>query len=201
MNATGSPRPRLGQLTRRQGEQPVPYTATETAMLLVAGVAAVGGLIHATAAIDLFASAPPYARVYSLLAVIQIVWAGMLVQRRSRGLLLFGVAFNDAAIALWIATRTTGLLMAPQPLSSAQVSDVHALFWCGATLGGASGGWQASVAALVQLLSAVVTTTAVLGVVMYDRTALARRITRWIAPALLAVLLMRILYGLGTHAT
>jgi hypothetical protein len=190
----------LLESTPEPDHRSVPYTASETVVLFIAGLSAVIGLIHAAAAVRQIDSFAPYARVYAVLAAVEIFWAALLLQRRSRGALLLGLIFNLAALALWIAAHSTGLSAPPRPWASASAGGIHAVFWCTATLGGTSAGWQATVAAVVQPVDQVLIATAAASVVLAGRVALARRVTGRLAPVLLAALLMSVLYGVGAHA-
>jgi hypothetical protein len=78
---TGSRSLLSGQRTREPDHLSGPYTASETDVLFMAGTSAVVGLIHAGAAVRRRDSFAPYARVYAVLATIQIFWAALLLQR------------------------------------------------------------------------------------------------------------------------
>lgn len=200
MGATRSRSLLLGPRVREPDHRSVPYTASETVVLFVAGLSVVVGLIHAAAAVQQIDRFAPYARVYAVLAAIEIFWAALLLQRSSRGVLLFGLLFNLAGLALWIAAQAIGLSAPLRPWESGSAGGIHAIFWCGATLGGASSGWQATVAAVVQPVDEVVIALAAASVLVSRRGALARRTTERIAPVLLAALLVSVLYGVGAHA-
>jgi hypothetical protein len=154
------------------------YTARETLLLLIAAVAVTGGLIHIGAAVDHFNEFPLYTLVFSLLACTQIGWAAILVRRPCDRVLRFGCAFNVAVIALWIASRTIGVPIAPRA-------------WVPENVG---------VADLIETVGETVTVIALLSLMMSERHAWARAVTRRMAPVLLLVLLMSVLYGAGAHA-
>src|SRR6202023_673802 len=105
---------------------------------------------HAAAAVKQIDTSAAYARVYAVLAAIEISWAAVLLARGSRGMLLFGLGLHLAGLALWIAAQAFGLSAAQRPWASGSAGGIHAIFWCTATLGGGSSGWQATVAAVVQ---------------------------------------------------
>ena len=146
--------------------------------MLVAGVAFIGGLIHIGAAVDHFGEFPVYSLAFVLLASVQVAWAATLLRHPSRRVLLFGCAFNVAIIGLWLASRTIGVPIAPQP-------------WVPEGVG---------VADLVETAGELVTVVALLSVVMSSRLPLAQRVAEHIPPVLLAVLLVSVLYGVGAHA-
>jgi hypothetical protein len=154
------------------------YTTRETVLLLVAAVAGVGGLIHLGAAVDHFGEFPPYTVVFVLLAAVQMTWAAMILRRPSRPVLLFGVVFNLGVIALWIASRTIGVPIAPRP-------------WVPEAVG---------VPDLVETLGELVAVIAILSVVISPQLAIARQLTARMGPVLLFVLLVSVLYGVGGHA-
>ena len=199
MVVTGARRLLLGQPAG--DNEPAPYTASETVVLLVAAVAGVMGLIHATVAVDQLDNVPAYAHVNGLLAAVEIGWAMLLLRRSSFELLLFGCAFNVLLVALWIAAVAGGLSAAPRPLVPGSATGLHALFWCTATAGGSSGGWAATLAAAVQPLADVVSGVALLSVMQSPRVAFARQVRDRTTPLLLAVLFVAVVYGVGAHGS
>jgi hypothetical protein len=177
-----------------------PYTASETVVLLVAGLSAVIGLIHVTAAVEQLDKVAGYARVYALLAAVELIWAALVARRSSRELLLFACGFNLLVMALWVGARSFGVSATPRPWAPGSVSAVHALFWCSATPGGVSGGWQASIASIIQPVAELVTVTSLASILLAPRIRAARAIVERVAPLLLCVLLLSVLYGVGAHA-
>jgi hypothetical protein len=167
--------PRQGH---QAGNEPAGYTARETLLLLVAAVAVTGGLIHIGAAVDHFDEFPLYTLVFSLLACAQIGWAAMLIRRCTDRVLLFGCVFNLGIIALWLASRTIGVPIAPQA-------------WVPETVG---------VADLIETVGEGVTVIALLSLMLSDHHAWARAATRRMPGVLLLMLLMSVLYGSGAHA-
>ncbi len=168
----------LGQSPPGSSDKPAGYTTRETILLLVAAVAFIGGLIHIGAAVDHFSEFPLYTLVFGLLATVQMTWAALILRGPSRRVLLFGCAFNVGVIALWGASRTIGVPLAPRA-------------WVPEAVG---------VADLVETVGECVTVLAALSVVMSPRLPIARRVTERIAPVLLAMLLVSVLYGAGAHA-
>ena|SRR2546427_3097427 len=177
MDATES-RPLPGRRRHDERQPPRRYTSSETVLLFVAALAFTGGLIHVGAAVDHFDEFPLYALVFGALAAAQIAWAAMLLRRPARTLLLLGCAFNLAVIAVWISSRTVGVPIAPRP-------------WVPEPVG---------VADLIETVGEAVIVIAALSVAMSPQLPVAQRVTERIAPLLLGVLLVSVLYGVGAHA-
>jgi hypothetical protein len=154
------------------------YTTTETVLLTVAAVAFIDGLIHIGAAVDHFGEFPLYTLVFAVLATMQMAWAAMILRRPSRRVLLSGCALNVGIIGLWAASRTIGVPIAPRA-------------WVPEAVG---------VADLIETVGEIATVVAVSSVVMSPRLPLARHVTERIAPLLMVVLLLSVLYGVGAHA-
>src|ERR1700730_15645748 len=114
MRAT-SVRPFVAPAARAGHERPRTYDARETVLVLVAAVAFVDGLIHVGAGVDHFAEFPPYTFVFASLAIVQSVWALLLLRGPSPAVLLLGCLFTCGVIAVWIASRTVGVPIAPRP--------------------------------------------------------------------------------------
>jgi hypothetical protein len=159
-------------------ETPV-YTTTETVLLLVAAVAFIDGLIHIGAAVDHFGEFPLYTLVFAVLATVQMAWAGMILRRPSRPVLLFGCAFTVSVVGLWVASRTIGVPIAPRA-------------WVPEAVG---------VADLVETIGEIATVIAVLSLLMSSRQPFAQHVTEHIAPVMTMVLLLSVLYGVGAHAS
>jgi hypothetical protein len=157
---------------------PAEYTTREAVNLLVAGVAFTGGLIHVGAAVDHFSEFALYTVVFAGLATVQIAWAAVILRRPSHRVLLFGCAFNVGVIGLWVASRTVGVPIAPRA-------------WVPEAVG---------VADLVETVGELVTVIAVFGLLLSPRLRFAQHVTERIAPVLLVVLFLSVLYGVGAHA-
>jgi hypothetical protein len=168
----------LDQLRPEARHESADYTTTETVLLLVAAVAFIDGLIHIGAAVDHFGEFPLYTLVFALLATVQMAWAAAILLRPSRPVLLFGCAFTASVVGLWVASRTIGVPIAPRA-------------WVPEAVG---------VADLVETVGEIATVIAVLSLVMSPRHRFARHLTGRIAPVLVVVLLLSVLYGVGTHA-
>jgi hypothetical protein len=154
------------------------YTTTETVLLLVAAVVFVDGLIHIGAAVDHFGEFPLYTLVFAVLASVQTGWAAMILRRPSRLVLLSGCAFTVSVVGLWVASRTIGVPIAPRA-------------WVPEAVG---------VADLVETVGEIATVIAVLSLVTSPRHPFARHVTERIAPVLIGVLFLSVLYGVGAHA-
>jgi hypothetical protein len=179
MSATGLRRlVGLSQPRPAASHESAAYTTSETVLLLVAAVAGVGGLIHIGAAVDHAAEFPFYTGVFVALAMLQLTWAAMILRRPSRRVLLFGCAFNAGIVGLWVASRTVGVPVAPRP-------------WVPEAVG---------VADLLETSGELITVIAIWSVLMSTRMAIARTVAERVAPVLLSVLLLSVLYGVGAHA-
>lgn len=168
----------LDQSRSGVGHETAVYTTTETVLLLVAAVAFIDGLIHVGAAVDHFGEFPLYTGAFAVLATVQMAWAAMVLRHPTRGVLFFGCAFSVGVVGLWVASRTIGVPIAPRA-------------WVPETVG---------VADLVETVGEIVTVIAALSVVMSAGQPFARRVTERIAPVLMVVLLVSVLYGVGAHA-
>jgi hypothetical protein len=168
----------LGQPRPAASQESAAYTTSETVLLLVAAVAGVGGLIHVGAAVDHAAEFLLYTGVFAALAMIQLTWAAMILRRPSRRVLLSGCVFNVGIIGLWAASRTVGVPVAPRP-------------WVAEAVG---------VPDLLETSGELVTVIALWSVLMSTRMAIARTVAERVAPVLMTVLLLSVLYGVGAHA-
>jgi hypothetical protein len=162
------------------GEEAVrpPYTATETVLVLTAGLAFIGGLIHIGAGIDHWEEFHLYTLAFSLIAAVQITWAVLLLRRPSRGVLLAGALFQLGVVALWALSRTTGVPIAPQP-------------WVPEEIG---------VADVVATIGEIVTIAAAVAILSGEGHPLVRRVLVRLAPVVMAAVLMSALLGTGAHA-
>jgi hypothetical protein len=168
----------LGRSRPGASHETAVYTTTETVLVLVAAVAFIDGLIHIGAAVDHFGEFPLYTLVFAVLATVQMAWAAMILRSPSRRVLLFGCAFSIGVIGLWVASRTIGVPIAPRA-------------WVAEPVG---------VADLVETVGEIATVIAALSVVMLPRLPLAQHVTQRVAPVLMVVLLLSVLYGVGAHA-
>ena len=177
MNATRS-RPLHGKRRHDGCQRPLAYTSSETVLLFAAAVAFTDGLIHVGAAVDHFDEFPLYTFAFVAIAVVQFGWAAMLLKRPTRPVLLWGCAFSASVIALWVASRTVGVPIAPRPWEPESVG-------------------VADLTATVGELTAVL---AALSVALSPGLPLAQRVRDRLTPLLLGVLLASVLYGVSAHA-
>jgi hypothetical protein len=100
----------------------------EKAIALLAGLSWVAALIHAAAIPEHWHEYRPYAVCFAVLALAQAGWAAAFFRAPSRGLLLAAVVLSGGVIAVWIASRTVGLPVGPEPWTPepAGVPDVAA---------------------------------------------------------------------------
>jgi hypothetical protein len=157
---------------------PAAYTAQETVLLLVAALVFIDALIHVGAGFDHYGEFPLYTAVFCLLAAGQILWSVLLTRGPSARVLLLGCSFEFAIVALWGLSRTTGVPIASHP-------------WVPEQIGGAD---------LVETIGEVVAILAVLSVAFSARLPAARAVMRWMAPILLAVVMVSVLFGTAAHA-
>ena len=83
-------------------------STSHPAALGAAAASAAAGLVHAAAA-GSHAELTTLSRMFGVAAVLQIVWAAAVLVRRSRPVVLAGVAVNLGALAAWGTTRTAGV--------------------------------------------------------------------------------------------
>jgi hypothetical protein len=161
------------------GDSETEASRVASVILLLAGVSLVAGMIHIRASIDHAEEFPLYTPVFALLAVFQIAWAGIIARGGSRRMLALGCAVNLGVIGLWVASRTVGVPIAAQP-------------WIPEPVGAPD--LMATVAE-----SAIVLVTAC--VLLSLRSPLAQRNLARLAPLLLGVIFVGVMYGLaGGHA-
>ncbi|HEX3433003.1 MAG TPA: hypothetical protein VHT25_02975 [Solirubrobacteraceae bacterium] len=159
-------------------DRPIPYTTTETVLVLAAALVFVGGLIHVGAAVDHFAEFPLYTLVFCSLAAAQFAWAALLLRKPSRRVMLLGCGFELAIVALWVVSRTAGVPIAPTA-------------WVPEEIGSAD---------LVETIGECVAVIAVLSVVFSARASLTRALVARMAPILLALIVVSALFGTAAHA-
>jgi hypothetical protein len=149
--------------------------ATDSAVLLIGGLCMVAGIMHVGVAandIRLSSSSTP---LVAMLAAFQLGWAALAVLRPSRGALIWGAAVNAAIVALWVTSRTVGVPIGPQPWVPEPVGAVD----------------------VIAVLAESVIVLAASCVVLAARSELARRSVPRIAPLLVGVLFISVLYGVG----
>ena len=96
----------------------VPLAAIPRRCLLryaVASAAAGAAAIHYAVVAEHFEEWWGFGLFFALSALAQLLWAMLVVTSRSRLLIWCGVVGNAAIVVLWIATRTVGTLVGPEP--------------------------------------------------------------------------------------
>jgi hypothetical protein len=96
-------------------------------LFVACGLSWITALIHAQAAIQHVAEYVLYAVFFVLLATAQALWGIAVYRRPSRRLLSIGGAMSLAVVALWIASRTTGLPIGPDPGSPEPVGALDSV--------------------------------------------------------------------------
>jgi hypothetical protein len=150
--------------------------ASEPVLPLLAGLAFMGGVIHVGAAVDHAAEVPLYTPAFLVVATAQLGWAWLLWRGPSRAVLLAGAGLSVGVLLVWLASRTVGVPFGPHPWVPEEVS----------------------VADLVE--SADELAAALVAIVLVWHSATQRRWVRVAQPAMLALLLVSLLYGVGAHA-
>ena len=83
-------------------------------VVLAAGSVLASG-IHAAVCPAHFREATAFGLFFAGSAILQAAWAGLVVARPDRGVLLAGAIGNAAIVLLWIVTRTSGVPFGPRP--------------------------------------------------------------------------------------
>src|SRR3954468_20989912 len=80
---------------------------------LIAGCSVGAAVVHFGDAPSPFSEYWLYGLFFVIAGWLQLVWAVAIVLRPSRGLLLAGALLSEAIIAVWVASRTVGVLIGP----------------------------------------------------------------------------------------
>lgn len=112
----------------RTGPEATDETETTPAERIVGSAAALSiaaSMIHASVIVPHFREYFLFGVFFVVSAVFQLVW-GMVVwnRRNDRTLLIVGAVANLAIVALWVATRTVGLPIGPEP-GQTEVAGLH----------------------------------------------------------------------------
>src|SRR5687768_11137484 len=83
-------------------------TSRRDEVLFIALFSVAAGFLHA-AVIDSHRGHGIAASVFAAIAVFQIVWAGFVLARPTRWLLVAGAVGNAAIVVGWVLSRTTGI--------------------------------------------------------------------------------------------
>src|SRR5215208_3514729 len=90
--------------------------ASERLALAAAGLSLGAALIHASVTAAHFREYWLFGLLFAIVAPLQLAWAELVRRRpRDRRLLAVGALGNGAVAAVWIASRTTGLPIGPNP--------------------------------------------------------------------------------------
>jgi hypothetical protein len=145
---------------------------------LIAALSAAAGLIHIGASADHAKEFALYVPAFAAIAAFQLGWAIWVAHGAPRRVLAVGIGVNLAVVAVWVMSRTIGVPIAeeawvPEPVGTADL-----------------------LATLTELLVVGATACVLLAV----RSAIARRAVARLAPVLMAVLLVSVIYGVaGGH--
>jgi hypothetical protein len=89
-------------------------TTNPVVMVIAVGSVLAGGL-HAAVCPDHFREATSFGLFFAGAAVLQAAWAGWVIARPGRAALLAGAVGNLVIAAVWLASRTSGIPIGPQP--------------------------------------------------------------------------------------
>jgi hypothetical protein len=97
-------------------------------LVLVAAACSVGAAgIHFAVAPEHLAEYRPFGLFFVAVAVVQALWAVLVVRYPLRPLLLVGAAANLATLVLWACSRTKGLPLGPEPWTPEQLGPLDAV--------------------------------------------------------------------------
>lgn len=131
---------------------------------LAAGASLAAGIIHLAVTPDHLSQWWGYGAFFAALAAFQSVWAFLILRTTRRSVSVAGIAVNGAAIALWAASRTTGIGIGPDGARAHSV------------------GWPDLVTVIVELV--VIAQTARLMTRRHHARRSTRKVTPWLAAAL-----------------
>jgi hypothetical protein len=94
----------------REPRQPLPFS-----LKLLALASALSGAIHTAACPEHFREAWLFGAFFLVSAVVQVIWAALVIARPTSRLLATGAALNAAIILVWLVSRTSGLPLGPEP--------------------------------------------------------------------------------------
>lgn len=99
-----------------------PDTDTEQSVAGAALLAGASGLIHASVIVQHFQESTPFGVFFVAAAVFQLGWATTILTWARWRLLVAGAAGNVVIAFVWVASRTVGLPVGPEPWTSEAVS-------------------------------------------------------------------------------
>jgi hypothetical protein len=109
----------------------VPASTQEHAaslLVLVAAACSVGAAgIHFAVIPEHLADYRPFGLFFVAIAVLQALWAILVLRYPRRSLLLVGAAANLATLTLWAFTRTKGLPIGPEPWTPEKFGRLDAI--------------------------------------------------------------------------
>jgi hypothetical protein len=88
-------------------------TTVEPAAAAFVALSAAAGMVHLSVASDHFAEYFLFGLFFVLVGVVQIAWAALVVVAGPRDRLLWLSVGNALVVALWVASRTTGVPLGP----------------------------------------------------------------------------------------
>jgi hypothetical protein len=92
-----------------------PAATVERTIALLAGLSWLAALIHGTVVPEHWHQYPPYAVCFAVLALLQGAWAVAFFRAPTARLLRWAALLSFAVIAVWAASRTTGMPVGPEP--------------------------------------------------------------------------------------
>jgi Trk-type K+ transport system membrane component len=188
------PRWLLGLDVPQPADETRPVRCTESVVPLIAGLSFVAGLIHVGASLAHFSALPFYATAFAVVAALQVGWAAWLSRRPSRSALISGLVGNIAIVALWATSLAVAVRTPAQPLV-----HTHTVYLCFLSVIQGGAGGVSVVVALTAILPELVIALAAALLLAQARSLLAQRAIPKLAPVLLAVMFLSVLYGVGGH--
>jgi hypothetical protein len=114
------------------------------ALLHIAGLSIVAGGIHAIVVPQHLAETPLYGVLFATLAAFQIGWGPVVYSRPSARAFRAGAAVSIAVIGVWIASRTIGTPLGPEPWAAEPIGPLDlAATACEALIAGLCGAFLA----------------------------------------------------------
>ena len=96
-------------------------------LLIACGLSWGAGLIHVVAAIGHFDQYALYAVFFEVLAIAQFAWGVGAYRRPTPALLRVGAVGSLAVVALWVASRSPGLPIGPDPWRPEPVGAIDSI--------------------------------------------------------------------------
>jgi hypothetical protein len=99
----------------------------EDALFLASGLAWAAGVIHLEVAIPHFSEFALFGAFFVCLGIAQFLLGIAIYRRPMRGVLLVGAGISLAVAGLWVASRTVGLPIGPEPWTAEPVGVLDSL--------------------------------------------------------------------------